>query len=259
MEPQLKEIIGKLKEERLLNNILRGLNLSSYNDLIQLIENQIYSYINDLRVFLTRLFEICYDKPLHEFNKLPLEVLLFIVSEKSNQLKKCYPILVKNQIYIRLKKIPTEEEYEKLLKILAIIGVNIGKLYQFKNKYEYLLTDLKIIRDYKEKIVQKKNIPYVIDKKKIFLFGFLSLLIGSSVYLYSEINTFKLKIQELEKENQKLKNQNAELEIKVHKFEKENRQLKNEISNLRTKIETLVNENKQLKNENSKLKMQIEK
>jgi len=112
MDSKLLDILQKIKEKNNLQTVLKKLKISSYEDLVKLINTNIYNYIQNLRVFITRLFEICYDRPLSEFNHLPMEVLLFLVSQKSEELRNCYSFVEKNNIYLKLKnwiKKPLEE------------------------------------------------------------------------------------------------------------------------------------------------------
>jgi len=155
MEQKMRYSLETLKNEGFLKDIFTNLNVASYNDLSFLIDKKVYTYIKSLRIFLTRLFEICYAKPLHEFNKLPLEVLLFFVHKKEKELEYCYPILERNTIYFQLKKIPSKNEYKEILKILSIIGYYIGKIYTFEEKYKDFLENLKIGN---AKMIEIKNL-----------------------------------------------------------------------------------------------------
>jgi len=224
MESKIRDIIEVLKSKGLLNNILVDLNLSSYNELILLIDRQIYAYIENLRIFLTRLFEICYEKPLREFNKLPLEVLFYFVYQKEHELQNCYSVLKKNSTYLRLKKIPSESEYKKILKILSILGINIGRIYNFKNKYNFAkLNNTKQVKIKEIPKTSKNNSNKI--RSLFFFVGFSTLFLSVSMLSYlvfslnQEVKNFKSLAQTQNKDIEKLKEEYNNLKKNLNFFQ----------------------------------------
>jgi len=223
MESKFRDIIEVLKSKGLSNNILVNLNLSSYSELILLIDRQIYTYIENLRIFLTRLFEICYEKPLREFNKLPLEVLLYFVYQKEYELQNCYSALKKNGTYLRLKKIPSESEYKKILKILAILGINIGQIYNLKSKYNFAkLNNTKQVKIKEMPKTSKNNSNKI--RTLFFFVGFSTLFLSVSMLSYlvfslnREVKNFKSLTQTQNKDIEKLKEEYNNLERNLSFF-----------------------------------------
>jgi len=233
MESKIQDIIKTLKDKGLLNNILINLNVSSHNDLLFLIDRQIYSYIENLRIFLTRLFEICYDKPLTEFNKLPLEVLLYFTYEKKKELEKCFPILEKNSIYLRLKKVPSEKEYQNILNILSLIGVNIEKIYGFQSKYRSFLDSLKPI--------QVSSATEKLKKSKRNGIGTKPLVIGGGALILLSFFYFVFDLQSKNKEIQNLKKEVEEKNVKINDLELELQNLKTLLNQKNLEIKNLQN------------------
>jgi len=243
MDSKLQKLVKNLKDKGLLTNILNNLNLSSYNDLLLLIDKQISTYIENLRMFLTRLFGLCYGRPLREFNKFPLEVLIYFVHEKEQELENCYHLLKKNNIYLHLKKIPSEKEYKKILKLLAMLGENIATVYKLDKKYKNFANNLKLdtamqlgIRD------SQKTLKGELNKKKTFFLpgSRIIFLVGVVLSIYF---IFSLKTR-----NEELLNTIQIQTKKIENLKTENNKLKEHLNLLQQKYSTLLMENEKLKN-----------
>jgi len=282
MESKLELILENIKKKGLMNNVLNSLNLQSLDSLKQVIDKQIYSYIESLRIFLTRLFEKCYGYPLSEFNKLPLEVLLFFVNQKEKELKDCYYLIKKNHIYFRLKKIPSEEDYRIIIKILSVLGENLEKIYRFKKRYQDFLQNLRIKLESpvdEEKI--SPNYTKENNKKKFLLLPLILVIFlsigGLGYFLFlttSEIEKLKVKVEELEKNNKfpVLKSKVSAFEITVNSFkreietlnqkyakvEKETNALRKKYQSWRWGIKNLEGKYRQLMKELQELKREIQ-
>jgi cell division protein FtsB len=200
MEPLLQDILKKINRE----------------DLAPEIDKTIYRYVSNLKTFLTRLFEICYNKPLSDFNTQPLEVLLYFISQKKDDLEKCYPILSENNIYFKLKSLPSKKEYEKIIDILALLGEEIAMKYNLPIKYKKYLNVLQ--PKYKEtssnieafthktsKNVKLKTMQIFTAIMQIIIVGLLAYIISLLQNIEVSQNNLEKQISSLTKEIENLK------------------------------------------------------
>jgi len=263
MEAKVRDILETLKKEGLLKKLYIDLNVSSYNDLLLLVKRQIYSYIENLNIFLPRLFEICYGKPLREFNKFPLEVLLFFVYKKRQELQNCYPLMKGNNIYLRLKKIPSEKEYQNILNILSLIGVNIEKVYGFQVNYKDFLDSLKPIHSFPKKDLEKSKKESNIGTKP-FLIGGGILILLSFFYVIFNLQSKNKEIHNLKKKVEEKNAEITDLELKLQNLKdvlnQKNLEIKDLQNNLKIcsgKAEIANFKIKNLKNQLTELKHSI--
>jgi ribosomal protein S15P/S13E len=233
--------------ESLLQDILKKINRK---DLAPEIDKAIYRYVSNLKTFLTRLFEICYNKPLSDFNTQPLEVLLYFISQKKDDLKKCYPVLSENNIYFKLKSLPSKKEYEKIIDILALLGEEIAMKYNLPIKYKKYLNVLQ--PKYKETssnieaFTHKTSKNVKLKTMQIFTAIMQIITVGLLAYTIFLLKNIEVSQYSLEKQIEEIKTSQYNLESQISSLTKEIENLKETIkvaqNNLEKQIVSLTKE-----------------
>lgn len=139
------------------------------------IKRKLDFYTPNLTTTLVRLYELCFDPPPGSpFIRIPLGGLLYLAYLKRQELKRCYPLVVRRKTYLRLNGKITEKEYRDFIDTLALLGGKLEILNPKLKEYYPSFSSIKAkIAEENLSVYSRQNLKYKKDPIPFILTVFL--------------------------------------------------------------------------------------